>query len=426
MTTTPDQMLIHFAVENFKSIRERQVLNLVASDDVTDPEGRRSVEVPGVGRVLKVAAIYGPNASGKSNLVDAWRTLANLAANGVPPGGSPTFRPFRIGDHWRGEPTVLEAYYLSFGVVWRYLLAVDQAGVVEEVLDRVHPEPANAFRRVRGGGPKPEVTWGGAVAVAPERQVFFRVLGEGTRQVQPVLAELRLRDGHELGSAWLPMVDMYEAVRTPFQESQPTASLVAPYLVVDGLLEGCERLLRGLSTGVEQVRLVVLGRGPASDLGLELADLQRLFSAGSVVMQFRHGDTWLALDELSSGTRRLVSIAPQILHERVGLSVFDELDRSFHTALSRELVSLWSEARGQLIFTTHDTNLLDADVLGADGIWFTEKDTEGATRLYSLAEFLPEELEQLTGHLEDGYLEGRFGALPFFGDPGRLGWGQQG
>ena len=76
----------------------------------------------------------------------------------------------------------------------------------------------------------------------------------------------------------------------------------------------------------------------------------------------------------------------------------------------------------QLIFTTHDTNLLDARLLSPDGIWFVEKDRGGGSTLYSLAEFKSEQLDQLSDDLERGYLMGRFGAIPFLGDPERLGW----
>ena len=70
---------------------------------------------------------------------------------------------------------------------------------------------------------------------------------------------------------------------------------------------------------------------------------------------------------------------------------------------------------GQLIFTTHDTNLLDVNLLSRDSIWFVEKDAAGASSLYALSEFKGAQLEQLAGHLEQGYLQGRFGAIPFFG-----------
>jgi AAA15 family ATPase/GTPase len=108
----------------------------------------------------------------------------------------------------------------------------------------------------------------------------------------------------------------------------------------------------------------------------------------------------------------------------VPITFLDELDQSFHTELTRHLMELINRrrGRGQFVVTTHDTNLLDAGVFGRDAVWFVEKDTDGAARLYSLAEFDRAQLDALTGRIEQGYLQGRFGAIPVLGDPARLKW----
>lgn len=97
--------------------------------------------------------------------------------------------------------------------------------------------------------------------------------------------------------------------------------------------------------------------------------------------------------------------------------VVDELDNSFHPHLVRFLLSLIhdseaNEQNGQLIFSTHDTSILDAKILRRDQIWFTEKDGDQATQLYPLSDFHPRKQEAL----EKGYLQGRFGALPYIGE----------
>ena len=122
----------------------------------------------------------------------------------------------------------------------------------------------------------------------------------------------------------------------------------------------------------------------------------------------------------SDGTRRLMDLAPMLLDVwgRDRVFVIDELDRSLHTHLSRLflqtcLASITAKhAQGQFILTTHDTNLLDRDLLRRDEIWFMEKDDAGASHLSSLAEY------KVTEGLnyENGYLNGRFGAIPFIGN----------
>ena len=102
--------------------------------------------------------------------------------------------------------------------------------------------------------------------------------------------------------------------------------------------------------------------------------------------------------------------------------MLDELDRRLHPHLSRLIVqtALKCQNKNQLLFTTHDTNLLDLDLLRRDEIWFVEKDKSGRSALYSLAEFKVRPDLQI----EKGYLNGRFGAIPFIGDIGSLGWNE--
>jgi AAA15 family ATPase/GTPase len=87
-----------------------------------------------------------------------------------------------------------------------------------------------------------------------------------------------------------------------------------------------------------------------------------------------------------------------------------------------EFLSVGSDTQTQLIFTTHDTNLLNGRLLPARAVWFVEKDDNGASRIHSLSEYKPEQLEYLLEHLEEGYLQGRFGAIPFIADRRNLRW----
>jgi hypothetical protein len=131
------------------------------------------------------------------------------------------------------------------------------------------------------------------------------------------------------------------------------------------------------------------------------------------------------LDEESDGTRRLVELSRW--HNDVtnaDLGLVDEIERSLHPLVVRHLVEgmLAGPGGGQLVCTTHDSNLLDRTMLPADSIWFAQKGADGASKLYSLAEFDPAQLAALENDLENGYLNGRFGAIPFLGDARRLGW----
>jgi len=128
----------------------------------------------------------------------------------------------------------------------------------------------------------------------------------------------------------------------------------------------------------------------------------------------------MPFDQESEGTKTLFSLAGPILValHGGGVLVVDELDRSLHTQLAKRIVTMFNDPatnpnNAQLVFNTHDTNLLDTDVLRRDQIWFTEKGSDGATRLFPLTDFRARKYE----NLERGYLQGRYGAVPSISTP---------
>jgi hypothetical protein len=130
----------------------------------------------------------------------------------------------------------------------------------------------------------------------------------------------------------------------------------------------------------------------------------------------------LDLEDESDGTRRLLDLLPALhqMQRQGGVYFVDEIDRSMHPILVRRLLEFFldscGENPGQMILTTHESSLLDLDLLRRDEIWFAEKDHEQATRLYSLADFKVRNDLEIRKH----YLQGRFGAIPFLGSLDRL------
>ena len=125
----------------------------------------------------------------------------------------------------------------------------------------------------------------------------------------------------------------------------------------------------------------------------------------------------------SDGTQRLVDYVPMLNGVMRGGKVFviDEIERSIHPAVVKELVRLLSNdsgMNGQIVFTTHETCLLDQDILRTDEIWFAQKDKSGSTDLYSLSDYNV----HATANVENGYLNGRYGAIPCLDDRKTLHW----
>lgn len=416
-------MLLQFTVENVLSFRDETVLSLLAAPGVEHAPGQ-VIEVPGLPRpVLRVAALYGANASGKSNLVKALQTAALLVLVGTPPGAPIRVSPFKLDLEAQHKPCRFELEVWADGERWSYGFACTSARIEAEWLYRdVGSGEQNVFQRAAGDDDEVSIDIGNALGLDDERRQFWKFVAEGTRPAQLFLTEARERNITELAGLLQFFWNLFGFVRrTPFVLSER-----------DDVVSFAAELLRGAGTGIADLevhdpRKDLPGHGELKGLGAVAA--AQVVRSIDPKIRFLHSipgaseGVFLEEDEESDGTRRLVDLAPSwFLLEKTNASiVIDELDRSLHTLLSRNLIERFLSAdpatSGQLIFTTHDTNLLDLTLLPHDSIWFVEKDRSGASSLYSLAEFKPEQLAQLGNAIESGYLHGRFGGTPFLSNP---------
>lgn len=441
-------MLLQFVVENFLSFRDAATLSLLAAEDVEHAPGQL-LSGPEGRDVLRCAAIYGANASGKSNLARAIEIAQDLILRGTRSGKPIKRSPFKL------DPTRLDApsrFELEVGAAehrYSYGFAVTDTEVQAEWLFISEGDSERLLFEREATSPAGQSTIriGEALAADAERQQFLRFVAEGTRPNQLFVTEARERNVVELN----PFIDALQAVTIIW----PGAAFgqLAGRLVSDASFRSfVGTLLQEAGTGVEGID-VESSVWTASQLPHEI--LEAYLSGASLsgeigtirpagfdklellMLQGVHrtqGDqpVKLGLDEESDGTRRLLHLAPALYFLNLPGKgdrgyIIDELERSLHPLLTRLFLErfLAPNARGQvgqLIFTTHDTNLLDLSLLSRDSIWFTEKDDRGASTLYSLAEYKADQLEQLGAHLEQGYLQGRFGAIPFFGDAAKLRW----
>lgn len=412
-------MLLQFTVENVLSFRDETVLSLLAAPGVVEHAPGQVIEIPGLPRpVLRVAAIYGANASGKSNLVKAMAMAALLVLVGTPPGDPIAVSPFKLEPEAQRRSSRFEFEIHLEGYRWSYGFTCTPDRIEAEWLFRdAGGGEKNIFERTAGDNEEVLVTIGDALDLDDERRQFLKFVAEGTRPVQLFLTEAIQRNVTELAA----LLHFFQQ----FLGAVPRTSIVL--LAYNDLLATfAANLLRGSGTGVEGLE-VVESKKDARDLdprrAVGLASVRRPDDLGPRI-RFLHSvrgtpGVYLEEEEESDGTRRLVDLSAQwfLLENSRTIVVIDELDRSLHTLLSRNLVERFlaadSSKSGQLIFTTHDTNLLDLTLLPHDSIWFVEKGQSGASTLYSLAEFKPEQLEQLGNKIESGYLQGRFGGTPF-------------
>ena len=448
--TNSTNMLLSFSAENFRSFRGEETLSLLASKRFAmTEESPHCCEILGIGEhVLRIASLYGANGAGKSNLVQAVGLVRQLVLSGTQLGRPITFKPFLLDSESSAKPSAFELQFLAEGEVFRYGVCYDADRVHEEWLDVYEgKKERNLFTRSSEEG--------GTVAVrlgSPSKDSGFtpkiKALAEvGARPNQLFLTEVvNLDDPEAQGPRFQRAVKWFASTLTviePHVFFSPLARLIA---ADETFAEFAGRFLRDASTGIagldvktEEITRSSLVPSQAFEKRF-FKDVQRGDSVlsgpdgeeitfdltGQTVLRRwitamhdcgRKGRTPLPLAEESDGSRRLLNLLPALyrLTRQGGVFMIDELERSMHPMLARKFIEFFLKAvphaRSQLIFTTHESTLLDLDLMRRDGIWFAEKDAGGATHLYSLADFkVRNDLR-----IEKGYLEGRFGAIPFLG-----------
>ncbi len=440
-------MLLRFTCENFLSFRDEICLNMIASperghdDHIID-----STEGPNV-RILRAGAIYGANASGKSNLVQAMLFARELIVGGTDPEDLLELEPFQLDENSPNEPTRMEFQIKTDGRVFDYGLVMTARQIVEEWLyvKGAGREAKWFIRQVDEEGHS-VFDFGAQMASKSKDRQFLEFLGRGTRPNQPFLTEGAERNFEKMMPLYRWFRDVLQIV-LPDAEYRP---LLFRASTDRRFVDFLGQLLKMANTGVESITWEPLDMTPeklldalpgeaSKRLRKALADNETFYvgrvGREAVLVSSTDGKiqahSLRAIHKLgndgrehvgfdlgleSDGTRRLVHLAPALLdlgsQERV--YVMDEMDRSLHPKLSRLFVHLFLNMRpiqeSQLVFTTHESHLLDQNLLRRDEIWFTEKSEHGDSRLYSLAEFdIRRDLK-----LEKGYLQGRFGGVPIF------------
>lgn len=435
-------MLISFSASNYRSIADEVTLNMVASTRLGD-HPNHSIAIPNSSeRVLRTALIYGPNGAGKSNVVRAMEFAQGCITRGELKG----FDPYRFSPPDVNSPTAFEFRVLLDSRVMIYGFDAREGIVESEWLSVVSGErEVDVFTRDAEGN---TVVHQSAKRLFPDDPVMFDTLAklcdlpvQNERLFLARVSELRPQSqGLVLMRLLRWFTDDLVVVSSGFKDT------LVDRLASDGEFNlFCAEFLDKVGTGIKQL-FVRTFETTNPDLVAKLGE--SLTVGGRVIMSdadavwdmrvsptdpkrietrwlFAHHPTsanrqgWsLPFREESDGTKAFLRLLP-LLSSAQGHGqtvVIDELDRSLHPHLCREFIRFYCEsspgARRQLIVTTHQAHLLDQELLRRDEYWFCEKDTEQKTRLYSLSDFsIRNDLQ-----LQKGYLQGRFGAIPIFGD----------
>jgi AAA15 family ATPase/GTPase len=448
-------MLVRFTVENCLSFRERVELSMVASKKVqAHPEHVvRPARSEGPS-LLKLAVIYGANASGKSNLVKAMDISRRLILN-APKADQPIDRrPFKLDKECRKRPSRFEFEIKLKDRYYAYGFAVSSERVVEEWLFEVaRRQERRLFERRQG-----KIELGHLPSESDSEKAFLEFTAKGTLPNRFFLTECRERNvRHEVRGAQelIDAIDWFYSVPFFILPESKFESLALGVHSNPFFKDELARLLRCFDTGIEALELQKMEYEqvdiPPDFRAHVEAEIDR---AGSVTAEGSDGSVWLyerddrgqvrswklttrhgradgsgrpvafEINEESDGTRRLMNLLPafMILMSADVVGVIDELDRSVHPDVLHSCLAnflQYSTARSsQLIVTTHDTTLLKQPFLRRDEVWFVEKGPDQTSRLFALEEFKDADRVE---DWQQGYLQGRFGGVPVLRDFSWLG-----
>jgi len=416
-------MLIEFSVTNFRSIRERQTLSLAAASGKEHRD--RNVlapAAPATPDVLRSAVIYGPNAAGKSNFILALRFVHDFVVSSASKGQKgdkiPVV-PFLMDTEAVGQPSEFELVFIENDVRYQYGFRLTSQRVEAEWLI-AHPKgsPQRWFERKADSD-----DWGFGPNFRGQRKVWQ----EATRDNALFLSTAVQLNAEQLGPVFdwfrrrLRIINPYARVTPDFSISQCVGNTALRSRIIE--------FLAMADLGIGDVA-VENRKFSASKFVTRLPEevrqqmLKDMDDQEVTEIRFLHRapdgrDVYLDIEDESGGTQKLFALAGPWLDVLANgwILVIDELDTSLHPLLMRQLVGMFHDPAlntkgAQLVFSTHDTSILDREIFRRDQIWFVEKDRNLQSHLYPLTEFSPRKEENFAR----GYLQGRYGAVPFVGE----------
>ena len=439
-------MLIRFIVSNFLSFKEETEFNMLAGSLRTHQH-----HVYSVGKVnaLKASAIYGANGAGKSNLIQAIDFLKTAVIEGKINHAIENNK-FKLDKTYKEKPSTFEAEFSIGKKIYTYGVSINHTTIEEEWLYETGTS-ANGkliFERKKSKNNKIKIDFADKYKETPKQKLLIELLEDNILKHDELLLSktdfLKIKEIDKIK-------DWFENGLIIIYPQSKFAGLAPMFYASEGFADFTNTFFDKMDTGV-------------SELGLKNIDFEKYFADDEIKEEVRqnlsndkfyifedvivtkennknvvkkvvsfHKDNLdkkveFEIDEESDGTQRLLDFIPAFfkISSQDVTFIVDEIDQSIHPSLLFSLVEKImndKNTKGQFIFTTHESNLLDFDIFRQDEIWFAEKDRKiGSTKLYSLNEYKP----RYDLDIRKGYLKGRFGAVPFLADLETLNWANHG
>jgi len=438
-------MLIRFILSNLFSFSEQKEFVMIP-DAKFSKLGNHLYAFDGFD-LLKMASIYGANAAGKSNFIKSLALLQELVIEEKLPIRNTHYR------FHQDTTQLLAVEFMEGNQAFYYGLQFNNKQILTEELYRSglgKIEDLLIFERTTNLEGKTILTFSSDFEQKVESQTLKDVLDGFTKPNETVFKLIATK-----ASKYLPITQQAfywfdNSLQIIMPEARPSA-LTQKIDTDSNFKTYAENIMSAFQIGIESLRVE---KKNVSELDLNEENLESLLKKvdestqkmigyrskkGEILFVKENDDIFIKqiklkhigqdeisadfdLEDESDGTIRLLDFIPAFkdLITKNKVFIIDEIERSIHPLLIKELVKKFSESqtKGQLIFTTHESNLLDLSILREDEIWFTEKNKKASTDLYSLSSFKPHQIPDL----EKGYLNGRYGAVPFLANIQDLNW----
>lgn len=450
-------MLIRFLIENVYSFGERKEFSMIPGKRLKTLLHHK-YEENGF-EILKIASIYGANGSGKSNLIKSLYLFQDFVT-----GNSSLHKfkeaRFKFNEETESKRQIATIDFIQDSTPFYYGIEIEDNRIATEELylsGLGSKQDELIFERKTDINKKTAILFSKEFENDEKSSVFKTIMLEDfVKPDEPILKFLSNRDNKFLQNAKKAYQWFDQTLQIIMPTSRPSA-LAHKIDIDEEFKDYAKDLMCSFNLGVTNLvseRKNIqdfFGEDNAAEVGQIIKELkdnpERIIGlrvnkgdeaiianeAGNIIVKsLKVGHTGknnkqalFDLNEESDGTVRLLDFVPAFKNVISNKKVYiiDEIERSIHPLLIKELVQKFSmdeKTKGQLIFTTHESNLLNQEFFRLDEIWFTEKNRDGATDIYSLNDFK----EHKTIDIRKGYLNGRYGSIPFLGNLQDLNWHQ--
>lgn len=439
-------MLIRFTAENIFSFNKETEFNMLAGDIRRHPD--HLVKFPNI-ELLKSAVIYGANGAGKSNLLRALELLYEIVNEGSIK-TAPLNNYFKLGQNEK-HPTTLEVEFVYDKVGYAYGISYHAGTVKEEWLYRLHygkKDDELIFERKTNHKGKETLKLASKYTKSPKDKLLIELYEEDLLKPDSLFIHQAKDKKFKEVTAAFEWITQNIAIISPKTKN---FNFIKSLLVSTQFKSFVNETISSFDTGIQEidVRSIPFNRYFGEDdirerdrvlKAIQNGEYLTVGSTEDAIALMENGvpivkkivsyhvnekgeKVEFELSEESDGTLRLIDFIPFLyLLVLAPISIFiDEIDQSLHPSLLKDFITKVQQIpnkKGQLIITTHESNLLDLDLFRQDEIWFAEKNKNGESQFYPLSDFnVRPDLD-----IRKGYLSGRFGAIPFLANLKDLNW----